>query len=71
VGLLPLGEHDKVIGRAPTSQIETIALRKDTNKSRAKPGEENEEIVEPHMVPEESIIRSLHEVENETFYLVV
>ncbi len=85
VGLLPLGKHDKVLGRAPPSNIQKPAsfLRKDANfpeKTQSKlsttmnalskkmielDSKPEDDYVEPHMIPETSIIRSLTDVKND------
>jgi len=110
IGLLPLGRHDKVIGRAQPSSMfsqplsKATFLRKDTNfpektaskltttlntlsrlaQERGDPSldvdmfhnvnqrsNNDDDPVEPHLIPEEAIIRSLNQLRGDTFYLLV
>jgi hypothetical protein len=96
LGLLPLGPHDKVVGRAPSELDQQLGrvpqqeagsvLRKDANKGGAKPSKTAKSLPddpkaatsmppseepEAHMVPEESILRTLEEIRADHFYLIV
>lgn len=89
---MPLGAHDKVLGRAePTVKIAATqpSLRKDANKGSKTQGKQDpleaimkksskktteepeEEVDEPHMIPESAILRSLKDLRSDRFYMLV
>lgn len=51
--------------------MERLLQEKIAAQSEKKKAEEEEDADEPHMIPESAIIRSLKELRNEKFYLLV